>query len=234
MKFLITFLFSALTLATCENNSSEKSDKIEGTTIFVNSLKVDCTGVAKMKCLQIQESPTLDPEKWQFFYDQIEGFEYQPGFIYKLSVKKEKLDPASVPADGSSIKYSLLEVLDKNKDPKWNINNKWSILAIDGKEINKNEITEANKIPALEINLNEMRVLGNDGCNSIFGKIQALNENSIVLTDIGGTEMACPNMELSFKYTAALGVTKTYKLEDTQLLLYDVNGKEVLKFQKAE
>lgn len=68
-----------------------------------------------MKCLQIQESETLDPEGWQLFYDRIEGFDYQPGYIYKLFIKKEKLNPATVPADGSSIKYTLVKMVEKYK-----------------------------------------------------------------------------------------------------------------------
>ena len=112
MKFLLTIFFSAIALSTCENKSSEKNAE---TILYVNSSKVECTGVGKMQCLQTQESETLKPNDWKNFYGNIEGFEYEPGYIYKLSVKKEKLDPATVPADASTLKYSLVKVIEKKQ-----------------------------------------------------------------------------------------------------------------------
>lgn len=115
MKSLLLFFIIAISLNTCENIAPEK---VSETILFVNSAKVDCTGVGPMKCMQTQESDTLDPNGWEFFYETIEGFEYVPGYIYKLAIKKEKLDPATVPADGSSIKYTLIKVIEKNIDEK--------------------------------------------------------------------------------------------------------------------
>jgi len=113
MKFLLVFFISAIALNTCENTSTEQSTE---TIFFVNSIRVDCTGVGPMKCLQIQESEILKPNDWQNFYDTIEGFKYEPGYIYKILVIKEELDPATVPADASSIKYTLKKVIEKNID----------------------------------------------------------------------------------------------------------------------
>jgi len=227
MKFLITFFISAIALSTCENNPSEKTAE---TILFVNSSKVDCTGVGKMKCLQIQESETSTND-WKNFYGDIEGFDYEPGYIYKLSVKKEKLDPATVPADASTLKYSLVKVIEKNIDKKMRLNDIWALKTIDGEMIDNEK---QQKQPVLEIHLNEMKIFGNDGCNNMFGSIESLDEKNIAFSAIGGTKMACPSMDLSSKYTSALGKTKTYKLDGLLLYFYDADGNEILKYQKVD
>jgi heat shock protein HslJ len=228
MKFLLAFFISAIALNTCGDNSSEKNAE---TILFVNSSKVECTGVGKMQCLQIQESETLKPNDWKNFFGNIEGFEYEPGYIYKLSVKKENLDPATVPADASTLKYSLVKVIEKNRDEKMRINDIWALKTMNGEAIDSNNF---QKHPVLEIHLNEMKIFGNDGCNNMFGNIESFDEKNIAFGAIGGTKMACPNMELSSKYTSALGKTKTYKLDGLQLYFYDADGNEVLKYQKVD
>lgn len=86
-------------------------------TYMVNSEKVDCMGVAPMKCLQVKNLTKGDTE-WQSIYAAIEGFDYEPGYIYKIEVKEEKLDTKNLPADASSIKYTLVKVISKEKASK--------------------------------------------------------------------------------------------------------------------
>jgi len=77
--------------------------------LYVGSELVDCIGVAPQKCMLIKKN--LDSE-WEYFYDQIDGFEFQSGYEYKLKIKvKEIKNP---PVDSSSLAYSLVEVLEKN------------------------------------------------------------------------------------------------------------------------
>ena len=81
-------------------------------TLFVDDKLADCQGVGDRKCMRTRES--ADGE-WEFFYDDIEGFKYEPKYQYELKVEI-KSDP-SPPADGSSLKYRLLEVVSKKKSP---------------------------------------------------------------------------------------------------------------------
>jgi len=228
MKFLFAILISALALNTCDNESTEKTDE---SIFFVNSAKVDCTGVGKMRCLQVQETDSIIQSNWENFYGSIEGFEYEPGYIYKLLVNKEELDPATVPADASTLKYTLVKVIDKKVDEKLRLNDIWLAKAINGKTIEKEKL---KKQPILEIHLNNMKLIGNDGCNNIFGKIATLNANAITFDGIGGTKMACPNMDISSEYRNALSKIKTFKHEKLQLYFYDSEGNELLKFQKID
>ncbi len=74
--------------------------------------QIDCIGAhGDQKCLQIK---TPGAREWDWEYDAIVGFEYIEGYTYTLKVKKEEL--ANPPEDASSIRYTLLEVLSKEKE----------------------------------------------------------------------------------------------------------------------
>jgi hypothetical protein len=53
----------------------------------------------------------MDSDEWEYFYEQIEGFAYEPGFIYKLLVAKESVKNPS--ADSPSVKYLLIREISK-------------------------------------------------------------------------------------------------------------------------
>lgn len=78
--------------------------------ILVGPILVDCVGVGPQKCMIFKENNST---KWHMFYDQIEGFNFEEGISSKLEVKVS--DVSDVPADASSLKYSLLEILDKTE-----------------------------------------------------------------------------------------------------------------------
>jgi hypothetical protein len=77
-------------------------------TFFVAPERKPCTGVAPMECLQVRESTD---RPWQYFYSEIEGFTFEPGFDYELRVREEKV--ANPPADGSSLRLTLVRVVSK-------------------------------------------------------------------------------------------------------------------------
>jgi glyoxylase-like metal-dependent hydrolase (beta-lactamase superfamily II) len=78
-------------------------------TLYVHSKLVDCVGIVLQQCMLVRENIDYD---WEILYDQINGFNFQKGYEYKLKVKvieiKNPLD------DESSSKYSLVELLEKN------------------------------------------------------------------------------------------------------------------------
>lgn len=79
-------------------------------TLFVASQKVDCMGVAPQKCLQIRESSS---QNWENFYGNIQNFDYQEGYHYKVKVQvTERENP---PQDASALVYTLVEILSKEK-----------------------------------------------------------------------------------------------------------------------
>lgn len=67
---------------------------------------VECEGVAPMECMQVSYAEDGEPE---LFYDSIDGFAYAEGTSYVIDVQVAEV--ASPPADGSSLSYSLVEVV---------------------------------------------------------------------------------------------------------------------------
>ena len=76
-------------------------------------------------------------------------------------------------------------------------------------------------LPVIEINLRENKVSGHDGCNGISGSIKT-HGNHIIFGNLMSTLMACPDMELSSRFTQALSGKKLrFDIVENNLLLFD-------------
>ncbi|SBV97922.1 DUF4377 domain-containing protein [uncultured Dysgonomonas sp.] len=102
-KLMVSLLAMALFLGSC--GSSKNTEKLT-----VASKQGDCVGVAPMKCLLVKKDGQAD---WEFFYSNIEGFVYEPGYEYVLEVKVEKVEHPA--ADQSSLKYTLVKEVSKEE-----------------------------------------------------------------------------------------------------------------------
>lgn len=76
--------------------------------LYVAPHTVECTGEGIHQCMLTRRSRS---EEWTYFYGGIEGFTYEPGFHWTLRVQTRRI--ANPPADGSSIEYRLVEVVEK-------------------------------------------------------------------------------------------------------------------------
>jgi hypothetical protein len=91
-------------------SACDKSVELEMLTLQIDSQYQDCMGMGPMKCLRVKEN---DASNWQLFYGAIEGFTYEPGYRYTVQVSRETIpDP---PADGSSYRYKLLQIVNRQK-----------------------------------------------------------------------------------------------------------------------
>lgn len=70
----------------------------------VGEALVDCVGVAPQRCLHVRRG---DNANWENIYGDVEGFDFQEGTRYEISV--ELIPVENPPADGSSIRYKLVE-----------------------------------------------------------------------------------------------------------------------------
>lgn len=78
--------------------------------LYVASTLDECVGAAPKKCLMVKEE---EDAPWELMYQDIEGFDYQEGYEYKIEVKREEVsNPA---ADAPSIKYVLVNEISKEK-----------------------------------------------------------------------------------------------------------------------
>ena len=108
--FLLIAILTSCGVTKQKHNTNEK-------TMLINSAMVDCMGVAPMKCYQVKflDSKENVKDSWQNMHTAIHGFNYEPGYVYKIKVKEEHLDKANLPQDASSIKYTLVSILSKEK-----------------------------------------------------------------------------------------------------------------------
>jgi len=225
MKTIGLILF-ALLITECSSTNIDFKE----TVYWVNSTKVDCTGVGKMNCLQVQNGNELDLNKeWNLFYSQIIGFDYEPSFIYKLNIKEETIE--NPPADGSSIKYTLIEVLEKKQDTRYNIHDIYILKSIHGKEL---QLSDLKKQPNLEINITKMMISGNNGCNNYSGSITELNDKNINFGLLAETRMLCKNMEIPTQFSEAISNTKSFKKDSEDLHFINELGITLLTFKKVD
>jgi heat shock protein HslJ len=77
--------------------------------VHVAGQRAPCTGVAPMLCLQVRTQPGA---AWQLHYGEIEGFDWQVGVEYVIRVREYTVQ--NPPADGSSLRWVLEEVLERS------------------------------------------------------------------------------------------------------------------------
>ena len=149
----------------------------------------NCTGVAPQTCYQVKYK---NSKNWEFFYSQITGFDYKPGFRYVIDVIRTKRK--NVPADASAYTYKLKRVVSKTqiftKQPDiWTFVTKhnWKLIQMNG-------VTQNNSTAYLTFKNDKNSMSGSGGCNRIFGTFE-LNGNQISFKNIASTMMACPDNE---------------------------------------
>ena len=225
MKIYLVIIGLLLSILGCE----KEDDQIESW--WINSAKKDCVGVGPMSCLQIQKGETLEPGGWQFFYDQIQGFEYEAGYIYQVLVKvSDRAEP--IPADASSKKYELVKVLSKEVDPSLRITNIWKVIQVG--EIENPTNPNSSEPLLFEIKASERSYSGSLGCNSISGTILDLDAAILTFGPGAVTEMACADMTVENAILQAITATKSYQIAENQLTLLDEKGAELMLLQAVD
>lgn len=216
---LSLILFLGFLLNSCSTNKNK--------IFWVSGIKTECSGGAgKMQCLNVHKGKNLDNAAWGNFYAQIEGFEFEEGVMKKLEIREEKIK--NPPADGSSIKYIMVKELEKKADYRVKINGDWML-----NRINDAPIDKSVKIPSMAINLSQMQVGGNGGCNNYTGKITNLTSNTIKFGNLANTNRACINRNIESDYFNALNAVNTFQIDGDNLVFYNEKGNKVLSYLKA-
>jgi len=202
-------------------------------TIYVGPELVDCTGVAPQKCMLLKEN---SEDEYTYFYDQIEGFDYEEGYEYELVVKQEQVENA--PADASAIKWILVEVVSKEPVTETESatleNTNWVLVAYMNSEGVLTETLADTEVTAI---FEDGQVNGNAGCNGYFGGYE-VDETNLRVGPLASTEMFCGNppgvMDQETAYLAALGSATSYAIVQEQLVISDADGETVLIYMVAE
>ena len=77
--------------------------------VTVGPEREHCVGEAPQSCLVVDG---------QLFYDDIEGFDYEPGYTYRIAMERYDRWPGQEPPqDAGQYGYRLIEVLEKTREP---------------------------------------------------------------------------------------------------------------------
>ena len=109
-----------------------------------------------------------------------------------------------------------------------------SVGALAGSEwIMLNE-TRSPTPPTLGFMTDENRAAGYAGCNRWFASVSATGQ-AIDFGDVGLTRMMCspPSMEAERAFTTALNDTRGYRIENGELVLYDIGGADLARFRRT-
>lgn len=194
----------------------------ETTTLTVAASRSACVGVGPRRCLQVKRAGS---ERFELFYDTIDGFDFQPGYQYQLRVRiTEVADP---PADASNLRYQLVNIIDKapaSNDPEQAL---WVLqrYIVDGAMQSVPDGVRAT------LELIAGRATGSTGCNHYAGSYQRDGEQLSI--DPGGiTQRACPGPQMTVEtgFLAALGRVTSLTDDDGQMQLNDADGKPLLSF----
>ena len=90
--------------------STDDNEMIE--TLIIGPYTETCQGFIEQQCyLEFNE----ESQKWEFFYEKIHGFDFEPGYIWTLKVRLE--DRGTEIQDVGRYAYHLVEVLSKTAAP---------------------------------------------------------------------------------------------------------------------
>ena len=209
----LSFLF-VLILCVGANVCSAKGAK----TLIVADRKVACAGT--FECIQIREKASAP---WRVYADTIEGFSYEEGYEYKISV--QPLQAKNTTLEGIyEEKYKLLKVISKRKtgyNPAEELTAKRWIL----KELNDTRrnlgIPDTNVYIAF--NLKTGKTMGRAVCNN-FTSSFSCQGHKISITNIAATKMMCKGQALeNVIFNFYKGIT-TFKIQGNILTLTEPDG----------
>lgn len=208
---LLSFAFLSL--------QAQKSKKL-----FVADRKVSCYGIAAGKCLQIKEKPQ---ESWEPFYSNIEGFEYEEGYEYKILVNKVPV--INAPADAPSMRYKLAKIISRKKtsfiSPMALGGTKWILRAF---VADTQTFRFPDTLTYMTLNLKEGKVEGRAICNNFFGSVKAFN-GKIQFNSIGSTKMFCQGQVFEDEIFKTLREAISYIITDEAFIIR-TNGTNQLIF----
>lgn len=192
-RFKCMYVFAVVLLSTFTYGQ-------ESLKMFVKENKVSCQGVAPMECLHVK----YDKDKeWQFFYDHIEGFNFEKGNRYEIVVTRTKR-AAPIPADASAYQYKLKSIVSKTpvNTEKGIYNTKMILTQLNGKKIN-------NGKAFITINDETGTISGKNGCNNFNVKYTKLSSKNQIKTDSPvGTLMACDTESMKLEQDFSDAITK--------------------------
>ena len=111
MKLLVILVILMGAMPACQEKAPAASPQTF--TMRVNYYRQPCEGEGTQDCLLVQQGKQIGTPNWDLFYGDIQGFAYEPGYVYTLKVSVEKV--SAPPQDAADRRYVLVKVLSKEK-----------------------------------------------------------------------------------------------------------------------
>jgi heat shock protein HslJ len=192
--------------------------------LYVAPKRADCTSVTDQYCYLIRNSPEGN---WVMHLQEIKGLDYEPGFSYKLKVKKESVKKSQ--ADGGIMRYAMVELMEKRdvaadivKEDLFGKEWKLEFLKTPG-----TQFLPDDKVPVLRFG-EDGKIGGFGGCNNYFGGF-SLNGRTIKVGEIGSTKMLCEDtMDLETTYLKVLSMELRALFSDRKLILSADGGNQMI------
>jgi heat shock protein HslJ len=212
-KAIVTVLFALLITGFC----NAKGNK----TLLVADRKIPCAG--NFECIQIKEK---EKARWRVYSDTIEGFNYEEGYQYKISVLP--LQTLNTLSGLYEEKYKLLKVISKKKtdyNPANKLGDKKWVLHI--MDDTKNKFTLKDTSVVLQFSLKDGRLKGKGPCNSFTGFFTRQAEK-LTITNITSTKMLCQSEQLEKLLFTFYNNITTYQISGNILTLYKPDGENLV------
>ena len=104
----ITLILCALIIGCDRAGSLITPDEENIKTLIIGPYTETCQGFIEQQCyLEFNE----ESQEWEFFYESIQGFNFEPGYIYTLKVRLE--DRGTEIQDVGRYAYHLVEIISK-------------------------------------------------------------------------------------------------------------------------
>lgn len=211
ITFLLLIVVLILSACSVESDLPEAEPTPEEVSMTVNPFFHLCQGVGPMLCMQVKVGADAE---WTLFYDKIEGFDFEPGYQYDLLVRKEAVENA--PADASSIRWTLIEQVNKSpvEMPKVVLTDSvWTLDSISGAPFSEDSSATLGFVA-------EDKLAGDAGCNT-YSTTYQLQGISFSSGPIATTKMACEQvlMDRENLFLQILSDAAYLQIQNDQLLL---------------
>lgn len=113
LHFIVMMGLLASILSVSCSLQGDSPVSIETVDMRINHFRQTAMGEGRYLVYLTQEDSDVGSSDWSYLYDKIEGFDYEKGYIYDLKVRKINIE--NPPADGSTIKYVLVNVRSKER-----------------------------------------------------------------------------------------------------------------------
>jgi heat shock protein HslJ len=190
-------------------------------TFIVADRTAACAG--DFECIQIKEKAK---DQWRFYSDTIQGFNYEEGYQYKISVQPvQTLNSLTGIYDE---KYKLVHIISKKRtsyNPSDKLGDKkWILISMNDTH---RTLTFYDTTVVIYFSLKDGKIKGKNVCNGFTGTFTT-QASKISLSNITSTKMMCKGMELEkiiFEFYLKM---VSFKTNGTKLILTQADGSNIV------